>query len=90
MMHPADNMAMRTTVTLDPDVAAKVKAEMRRTGRSFKEVLNSMVRKGTVQSSEKEVKEPFRVIARNLGHRPGLNYDNIGELLEQIEGPFHK
>ena len=90
MMHPVDNLAMRTTVTLDPDVAAKVKAEMRRTGRSFKEVLNSMVRKGAVQSSEKEEKEPFRVQARNLGHRPGLNYDNIGELLEQIEGPFHK
>lgn len=90
MMLRADNLPMRTTVTLDPDVAAKVKAEMRRTGKSFKEVLNSMVRKGAVQPAEQEKKEPFRIKARNLGERPGFNFDNIGELLEQIEGPFHK
>jgi hypothetical protein len=24
-----------------------------------------------------------------LGRRPGLNYDNLGELLEQLEGPAH-
>jgi hypothetical protein len=25
-----------------------------------------------------------------MGTRPGLNYDNVGELLEQVEGPGHK
>jgi hypothetical protein len=25
-----------------------------------------------------------------MGHRPGLNYDCIGELLEQLEGPLHR
>jgi hypothetical protein len=25
-----------------------------------------------------------------IGSVPGLNYDNIGELLEQLEGPLHR
>jgi hypothetical protein len=80
---------MRTTVTLDKDVAARVRAEMSRTGKTFKEVVNNLVRQGAEKSSKHKDK-PFRVRARDLGERPGLNYDNIGELLEQVEGPGHK
>jgi hypothetical protein len=37
---------MRTTVTLDPDVEAKLKATMRERGISFKAALNDAVRAG--------------------------------------------
>ena len=37
---------MRTTVTLDPDVAALVKKAMRERGRSFTDVLNEALRAG--------------------------------------------
>src|SRR5664279_3623822 len=37
---------MRTTVTLDPDVVAALRAGMRQRGVSFKEALNSAVRAG--------------------------------------------
>ena len=37
---------MRTTLTLEEDVAAKLKAETRRTGRSFKETVNEILRLG--------------------------------------------
>ncbi|HEY2216554.1 MAG TPA: hypothetical protein VGH21_03600 [Solirubrobacteraceae bacterium] len=37
---------MRTTVTLDPDVEAKLKATMRERGVSFKAALNDAVRAG--------------------------------------------
>ena len=40
-------LRMRTTVTLDPDVAAKLKEETRRRGTSFKEALNSSVRRAS-------------------------------------------
>jgi len=36
---------MRTTVTIDPDTEALLKEEMRRTGLSFKEVLNASIRR---------------------------------------------
>jgi len=35
-------------------------------------------------------KQKFKVRARNLGKKPGLNYDDVWGLIEQIEGPSHK
>jgi len=32
----------------------------------------------------------FVVRAQPLGLPPGLSYDNVEELIEQLEGPFHK
>lgn len=80
---------MRTTLTLDDDVAAKLKAEVRRTGNSFKKVVNEVLRRELNRPAAKEL-PPFKVKARDLGLRPGLSYDNIEELLDQIEGPFRK
>ena len=31
-----------------------------------------------------------KVCPTAMGSMPGLNYDNIGELLEQLEGPLHR
>ena len=81
---------MRTTITLDEDVAAKIKAKMQKTGLSFKEVVNEMIRAGLVFSEKAAKQKPFKVNARPLGIRPGLNYDCMSELLEQVEGPLHK
>ena len=80
---------MRTTLTLDEDIAAKLREEMQRTGRPLKQVVNETLREGLTRSPQKKV-PPFRVKTRKLGHYPGLDYDNIGVLLEQVEGPFHK
>jgi hypothetical protein len=55
-------------------------------------VVNELLRKvlSTPPPSTAKPPKPFPILARDLGLRPGLSYDNIGELLEQIEGPFHK
>jgi len=37
---------MPTTLTLDDDVAAKLKTESRRAGRPFREILNETLRRG--------------------------------------------
>lgn len=81
---------MRTTLTLDDDIAAKLNAEMRRTGKPFKEVVNEFLRIGLNARKELKSSGAFKIRARELGVHPGLDYDNIGELLEQIEGPQHK
>jgi hypothetical protein len=80
---------MRTTLTLDDDVAAKLKEEMRRSGRSFKETVNTVLRNGLNVPKKKKI-EPFSVNPKRLKPRITVNYDNIGELLEQIEEPLHK
>jgi hypothetical protein len=81
---------VRTTLTIDDDVAAKLNAEMRQSGKPFKEVVNEFLRIGLNAKQELKTSSPFKIRARKLGTLPGLNYDNIGELLEQIEGPRHK
>jgi hypothetical protein len=80
---------VRTTLTLDADVIAKLRAEARRSGRSFKEIVNTFLRLGLNALRPSKPPRPFAIKARELGQRPGLNYDNIGELLEQTEGPLH-
>jgi len=81
---------VRTTLTLDDDVAAKVKQESRRSGRSFKDVVNEALRRGLADRRAARA-ETFTVHTRDLGRlRPGLSLDSIGELLEHIEGPLHR
>jgi hypothetical protein len=82
---------VRTTLTLDEDVAAKLKALTRRTGKSFRDVVNETLRRGFAQSAARAARQPFRVQARDLGaRRPGVVIDNIAELLDQIESPAHR
>ncbi len=81
---------MRTTLTLDDDLVARLKAEERRTGQSFKDLVNSLLRLALSVRHASARKAPFVVRARPLGARRGISLDNIGELLEQIEGPLHK
>ena len=52
--------------------------------------MNDCLRLGlAVQARVKPVK-PFVIHARPLGLPPGLSYDNVEELIEQLEGPLHK
>ncbi len=82
---------MRTTLTLEDDVAAKLKAEARRSGRSFREIVNDALRRGLAARHAGARRRAFKVDARDLGAlKPGLSLDNVGDLLEQVEGSVHR
>ena len=81
---------VRTTLTLDDDVKAKLDEEMRKNGKSFKEAVNYYLRLGLDAPARMKPAKPFVVQARPLGLPPSLSYDNVEELIEQLEGPFHK
>ena len=81
---------MRTTLTLEDDVANRLKTEMRRSGKGMKELVNTYLRLALNSKKGAPEVKPFRVRASDMGTLPGLNYDNIGELLEQVEGPAHR
>ncbi len=81
---------MRTTLTLDEDVAAKLKAESRKTGRPFRDTVNSCLRVGLSVRKQSAAARPFRVKARDMGLRPGINIDRVSALLDELEGPEHK
>lgn len=82
---------MRTTLTLDDDVAAKLKTEAHRVGRPFREIVNEILRRGLESRRATAQRRPFKVTARDLGNlKPGLSLDNIAELVEQVEGSLYR
>lgn len=82
---------MRTTLTLDDDVAAKLKAESRRASRPFREIVNETLRRGLENRRAAAQQRAFKVTARDLGNlKPGLFLDNVAELIEHVEGSLHR
>jgi hypothetical protein len=57
---------------------------------NFKQILNVVLRRGLLVRREVTDSKPCRVRARRMGKMQGLNYDNVGELLEYLEGTEHK
>ena len=80
---------MRTTLSLDEDVANLLKKEVRRSGVSFKEAVNHFLRL-ELAAEKHQNQKPFTVTPRQLGLPQGMSYDNIEELIESLEGPMHK
>ena len=80
---------MRTTLTIDEDLAKLLRSEMRRSGRSLKAAVNHFLRIG-LMTSGKPPRKRFVVHALPLKLPAGLSYDSVEELLEALEGPTHK
>ena len=73
---------MRTTLTLDDDISARLIELQRTLGISFKEAVNLTLRLGLEQQAyNADTPRTFTVHARDMGQRPGLDYDNIGDPL---------
>lgn len=78
---------MRTTITLDDDVAARLKRLSR--GGRFKDVVNDALRRGLERMEARDPVPEYRVKAVNVGlKRTGL--DNVWEVIAEIEGDDHK
>jgi len=77
---------MRTTLTIDDDLAKALHEESRRTGRPFKEVVNEAVRRGLMAGAA-PAKRPrrFRVHARPCGFRPGIDIKRLNQLVDELE-----
>jgi hypothetical protein len=81
---------MRTTLTLDPDVSAKIKRSVAELRKPFKVVVNDLLRSGLEKNSKPKTK-PYKTKSFGMGApRPGYNLDNIAELIAQLEGEDYK
>lgn len=78
---------MRTTLTLDDDVAALLKRQARKTGEPFKQVVNETLRRGLI-ADKQPTRKPFKVKPINLGLP--RDFDKVEDLLEYLEGPGHR
>lgn len=77
---------MRTTLTIDDDVAALLKQEMRKSGRPLKQVVNNALRVGFTAAKQPTPKR-FVVKARNLGLP---HFEKTEQYIEFLEGPDHR
>jgi hypothetical protein len=80
---------VRTTLTLDDDVARRLEAEARRSRRSFKAVVNETLRAGLLRRSAPPAK-PFRVKATRLGLLEGVDLANVEQLLDRLDGAHRR
>ncbi len=76
---------MRTTVTLVPEVEVLLRNAMKRSGQSFKEVLNQAIVKGLANERVEPDEEPFVVAARPMGLRPGFDAGRLNALADDLE-----
>ncbi|MCA1839572.1 MAG: antitoxin [Actinomycetota bacterium] len=74
---------MRTTVTIAPDLAATLRRIAQERGITFKEALNESLRAGL--GTQAGSTRPYRLRARPMGLRPGIDLDKALRLAGAME-----
>jgi mRNA-degrading endonuclease RelE of RelBE toxin-antitoxin system len=78
---------MRTTLTIDADVAAELERLRRARNKKFKDLVNEALRRGLRELAAPPKKQkPFRTRSMDLGRCLIDNLDNIAEVLAIAEG----
>ena len=75
---------MRTTVTLEPDLAKKVKALANRRKLSFKQALNEVIRRG-LTLPDRQQQPRFTVQPHAGGFQPGIDPGKLNQLVDQLD-----
>ncbi len=79
------DVLMRTTLTIDNDIAAQIEERRRRHGHSLKQVVNTLLREG-LQSQQKTPKaRKYRTKTYKLGMRPGFDPVKLNQLVDELE-----
>ena len=83
---------MRTTLTLDDDVAVLLKRLVKRRGTSLKETVNEALRNGleALAAPQPPAAAAYRVAPWNLGGSLVGSLDNVEEVLSRAEGEAHR
>jgi hypothetical protein len=76
---------MRTTLTIDDDLAALLKRRARELGLPFKEVVNRTLRGGLGEQAKPRRHLAPRTIPHAFGFRPGIDLDKLNQLVDELE-----
>jgi hypothetical protein len=76
---------MRTTLTLDPDVAKLLEEETRRQRKTFKQVVNEAIRRGLAPAMRRKKAPPYRVEPHCARLAPGLDRGALNRLADELE-----
>ena len=76
---------MRTTLTLDDDIADYLKDQARLLGRPFKQVVNDTLRRGMSPAAREIPAHKFRVVPIHSGFVPGVDPLKLNQLNDRLE-----
>lgn len=76
---------MRTTLTLERDVALRVREKMRRTGKGLKPVINEALRLGLGMEGKPARPPRFQVRPHAFGFKPAIDLDRINQLVAELQ-----
>jgi hypothetical protein len=75
---------MRTTLTIEPDVAQQIRRRIAQKKCTLKQVVNEALRAG-LSSTEKECKVRFKVEPHSFQFKPGIDTNKLNQLLDDLE-----
>lgn len=78
---------MRTTLTIEDDVATLLEREIRRTGKPLKQVVNRLLRSGLQQAVVSGKRKQLVVRAKKIGLPRDWTSGSVSELIEMLDGP---
>lgn len=77
---------MRTTLTLEPDVVARLKDLAHRKRIPFKVAVDMVLRRGlAAQEGSGQAGTSFRVLTFRSGLKPGIDPARINQLVDELE-----
>ena len=76
---------MRTTLTLDDDVADFLKDQSRLHNKPFKQVVNEVLRRGMTPNSKAPEPVPFKIVPNRSKLVPGIDPHKLNQLNDQLE-----
>jgi hypothetical protein len=76
---------MRTTLTLDDDLAGLLKQRAQELGVPFKEAVNRAIRTGLGDALQARPRPAPKTIPHSFGFRPGVDLDKLGQLADELE-----
>ena len=77
--------SMRTTLTIDDDLAGLLKRRARELGVPFKEAVNRTIRAGLREAAKTRRGAAPKTIPHSFGFRPGVDLDKLGQLVDELE-----
>ena len=76
---------MRTTLTIDNDIADYLREQSRLHEKSFKQVVNETLRRGMEPAGTTKRRKPFKVKPFPGGFGPGVDPNNPKDFLNQLD-----
>jgi hypothetical protein len=80
---------MRTTLTLEPDVAAEIERRRQEHGSTLKQEVNDLLRLGLRRAEAQPETKPFRTRTVSMGEMR-IDITSVSQALEEAEGPGYK